>query len=133
MKLLIALFSAGFLVLLSPHVHATNSTPDRQIETLISLSGKQPNKRSGQEFFTSSHGRDWSCASCHSENPTALGRHATTEKPIQPMAPAANSERFTDSAKTEKWFRRDCAAVMGRECTPEEKADVLAWLISLEK
>ena len=43
-----------------------------------------------------------------------------------------NAERFTDAAKSEKWFRRNCNDVVGRECTAAEKADVLAWLLTLE-
>jgi len=37
-----------------------------------------------------------------------------------------------DPAKVEKWFRRNCNDVMGRECTAGEKADVLAWLLTLK-
>ena len=48
------------------------------------------------------------------------------------MAPAANPERFTDAAKSAKWFRRNCNDVLGRECTSAEKADVLAWLVTLK-
>jgi hypothetical protein len=61
------------------------------------------------------------------------GKHATTGKVIAPMAPAFNTERFTDAAKTEKWFRRNCNDVVGRECTPGEKADVITWLLSLKR
>jgi hypothetical protein len=86
----------------------------------------------GQKLFTSRHGRDWSCASCHGAVPTQAGKHASTGKPIGPLAPASNPERFTDAAKTEKWFRRNCNDVMGRECTAAEKADVLAWLMTLK-
>jgi hypothetical protein len=131
MKTTIGLISVCVLLQLSPYAHAGNTTPAKQIETLISLSGKQPNKSSGQELFISSHGRDWSCSSCHTADPTALGKHVKTKKVIEPIAPVANSERFTDTAKTEKWFRSDCGKVLGRECTPEEQADVLAWLFSL--
>jgi hypothetical protein len=60
------------------------------------------------------------------------GKHASTGKPIAAMAPAFNAERFTDPAKTEKWFRRNCNDVIGRECSAGEKADVLAWLLSLK-
>ena len=60
------------------------------------------------------------------------GRHAVTGKVIGTMAPAVNPERFTDPAKTEKWFRRNCNDVMGRECTAAEKADVLSWLRTLK-
>ncbi len=86
----------------------------------------------GQRFFNQTHGREWSCASCHGAVPTQGGRHAVTGKAIAPLAPAFNPERFSDAAKTEKWFRRNCQDVLGRECTPAEKADVKAWLFSLK-
>jgi hypothetical protein len=78
------------------------------------------------------HGREWSCASCHGAVPVQGGKHAATGKPIGAMAPAFNSDRFTDAAKTEKWFRRNCNDVAGRECTAAEKADVLGWLLTLK-
>ncbi|MFO1217190.1 MAG: DUF1924 domain-containing protein [Burkholderiaceae bacterium] len=86
----------------------------------------------GQAFFNATHGRQWSCASCHGSAPVGTGKHASTGKPIGALAPAANAERFTDPAKVEKWFRRNCNDVLGRECAPAEKADVLAWLMSLK-
>ena len=82
----------------------------------------------GQRFFLSKHGSDWSCASCHTSDPTRSGKHDVTGRAIQPMAPAANPKRFTDAAKAEKWFRRNCRDVVGRECSALEKGDVLAWL-----
>ena len=85
----------------------------------------------GQQLFTSPHGREWSCASCHGATPTQAGRHASTGKAIAALAPAVNPGRFTDAAKTEKWFRRNCNDVVGRECSAAEKADVLAWLTTL--
>ena len=86
----------------------------------------------GRALFTTRHGREWSCSSCHGAIPTGTGRHAATGKAISPLAPAFNAERFTDSARVEKWFRRNCNDVMGRECTSAEKADVLAWLLTLK-
>lgn len=86
----------------------------------------------GQRLFTSQHGREWSCASCHGATPTQTCKHASTGKPISALAPAFNPERFTDAAKTEKWFRRNCNDVVGRECSAAEKADVLAWLMTLK-
>ena len=86
----------------------------------------------GRRFFTTAHGNDWRCASCHTDTPTAEGRHAVTGRALRPLAPAANPMRFTDAAKVEKWFRRNCSDVLGRECTAAEKADVLAWLMGLK-
>ena len=86
----------------------------------------------GQQLFTSRHGREWSCSSCHGAVPTQAGRHASPGKPFAPVAPAFNPERFVDAAKTEKWLRRNCNDVMGRECSPAEKADVISWLRALK-
>ena len=85
----------------------------------------------GQQFFNSTHGNDWSCSSCHTSNPRQPGKHASTGKEIAPMAPAANPARFTNAAKVNKWFRRNCKDVLGRVCTAQEKGDVLAYLMSL--
>lgn len=85
----------------------------------------------GERFFRVRHGHDWSCSSCHTDHPAGAGRHAVTGRAIEPLAPAVNSSRFTRPAKVEKWFRRNCNDVIGRECTAAEKADVLAWLMTL--
>lgn len=84
----------------------------------------------GRRFFRTTHGNDWSCASCHTPDPTATGKHAVTGRALRPLAPSANPARFADAAKTEKWFRRNCRDVLDRECSAAEKADVIAWLAS---
>lgn len=84
----------------------------------------------GQRFFTARHGAEWSCSSCHTDTPAQPGRHAKTAKAIEPLAPAANPRRFTDTAKVDKWFKRNCGDVLGRACTAQEKGDVLTWLTS---
>ena len=86
----------------------------------------------GEAFLKSAHGGDWSCASCHTQSPVAAGRHAVTGKAIAPLAPAASPARFTDPAKVEKWFTRNCNDVLKRTCTAAEKGDVLAYLMSLK-
>ena len=90
-----------------------------------------PSAARGEQFFNTPHGAEWSCASCHGAPPAAAGKHAKTGKAIAPLAPAANPERFTDAAKVDKWFRRNCNDVLARECTAAEKADVLAYLLKL--
>jgi hypothetical protein len=86
----------------------------------------------GEAFFKSAHGAEWSCASCHTANPLAAGKHAKTGKTIAPLAPGANPQRFTDPASVDKWFRRNCNDVLGRACTAQEKGDVLQYLMSLK-
>jgi hypothetical protein len=108
------------------------TTPTEQLAVFAAQSGQPPQISKGQAFFNNKHGTEWSCASCHTSSPKGEGKHAKTEKRISPLAPAFNPDRFTDSAKTEKWFRRNCNDVVARECSASEKADVLAWLISLK-
>ena len=72
-----------------------------------------------------------SCVSCHGKSAQEQGKHIRTNKPIKPMAPSINSKRFTDQAKVDKWFLRNCKWTMGRECTAQEKGDILAYLKSL--
>ena len=112
---------------------ARAGTPQEQLSALSAQAGRSPNGAQGQQFFNAKHGREWSCASCHNAQPTGEGKHANTGKSISALAPAFNPERFTDPAKSEKWFRRNCNDVLARECTPAEKADVLAWLMSLKR
>ena len=87
----------------------------------------------GKAFFESRHGGEWSCASCHTVNPVAAGRHAKTGKPIAPLAPVGDAERFTRLDKVEKWFRRNCNDVLDRACTAQEKGDILAYLMALSQ
>ncbi len=93
--------------------------------------GFQPSAQRGAEFYARRFGvsaKLASCASCHTDDPAQGGRHVVTDKSIKPLAPTANAERFTDSAKVEKWFRRNCTEVVGRECNAAEKADFIAFL-----
>jgi cytochrome c peroxidase len=114
-----------------PLAHAL--TPAEQLATYTAQAAAPPQAAKGQQLFNAKHGKEWSCATCHGAVPTSEGKHAGTGKPITPLAPAFNPERFADAAKTEKWFRRNCNDVMGRECSAGEKADVLAWLMTLKR
>lgn len=132
MKILSLLLStfAALLGLFSPLAYGV--TPTEQLAGYSALAGSPAQAARGQQFFSTQHGKDWRCSSCHTATPTVDGKHASTGKRIGPLAPAFNPERFTDAAKTEKWFRRNCNDVMGRECTAIEKADVLAWLLTFK-
>ena len=72
-----------------------------------------------------------SCATCHTEDPRRGGRHQRTRKPIDPMAPSANPDRLSDVAEIKKWLKRNCRWTLGRECTAQEKGDLLTYLKSL--
>lgn len=115
---------------LSPLAHGATAADLEAAYT--AQAGAPASAARGQALFTARHGREWSCSSCHGAVPTRAGSHASTGRSITPLAPASNAERFADAAKTEKWFRRNCNDVMGRECSAAEKADVLSWLRTLK-
>ena len=93
--------------------------------------GFAPSAERGQSLFTRKWGASQtmpSCATCHSDQPAAEGKHVVTSKRIAPLSPAVNPERFASSAKVEKWFRRNCQEVVGRECSAAEKADFIQFV-----
>lgn len=125
------------LALLVVATCANAQTPQDTLTGLRQLASEDPGFQGfsavrGEQFFKSTHGNDWGCSTCHTKNPTAPGKHAKTGKVIQPMAPSANPERFTDQAKIDKWFKRNCNDVLDRACTAQEKGDVLTYLMSLK-
>lgn len=85
----------------------------------------------GEALYRTEHpgrnGQAVSCAACHTANPSQAGR-TRVGKRIEPLAPTANPQRFSDAAKVEKWFRRNCQDVLQRECSAQEKGDFIAWL-----
>ena len=85
----------------------------------------------GETLYRTEHpgrnGQAVSCAACHTADPKRAGR-TRVGKRIEPLAPAANPQRFSDAAKVEKWFRRNCQDVLQRECSAQEKGDFIAWL-----
>ena len=72
-----------------------------------------------------------SCTSCHTADVRQSGKHAVTGKEIKPLAPSVISKRLTNPTKIRKWFKRNCEWTRGRECTPQEKGDVLTYLQGL--
>ncbi len=67
------------------------------------------------------------CTACHGNDPRSGGR-TPAGKAIDPMALSAAPARYADPAKVEKWFKRNCNEVLGRECTPQEKGDWLSFM-----
>jgi hypothetical protein len=74
------------------------------------------------------NGEALSCTTCHGTDLRLPGRHNKSGKVIEPMAPSVNKARYTDMEEVEKWFTRNCKQVMKRECTVQEKGDVLRYL-----
>lgn len=116
------------------------ATPDQILDNLVrearqTEAGFTASVARGERFYRARQagGKEAdSCASCHTDNTKAVGKHVKTHKAIEPLAPSANKQRFTDMAQVEKWFRRNCREVLGRVCTPQEKADFTAYVLSVK-
>jgi len=76
----------------------------------------------------SGSGDQRACSSCHTADPRRKGRHVRTGKAIEPLAPSVNPVRLTDRGKLVKWLDRNCRWTLGRECTAQEKGDLLLYL-----
>lgn len=111
---------------------AADTSLGEQLSRWSAAAGAPADAARGKRFFDARHGSEWSCSSCHGMPPTGQGKHASTGKSIAPLAPAFNPKAFTDEAKVDKWFRRNCKDVLSRECSAAEKADVLAYVGSLK-
>lgn len=123
--------AAAILAIVSGHTQA--ATPAELLAGYTAQAGSPASAERGQEFFNKRFGREFeSCAACHGASPIRAGKDMVSEKSIRPLAPAAHAARFTDKNKVEHQFRVNCKDVVGRECTAAEKADVMAWLISLK-
>jgi len=81
-----------------------------------------------RNFTAAPAGEARGCATCHTPDLRQAGKHVKTGKAIEPMAPSVNPQRLTDAVFIEKWFKRNCTWTLGRECTPQEKGDVLTYL-----
>jgi len=112
---------------------ARASNLDDLLQLYQQSAGRPFSAENGKAFWTTKHTPvagepSRSCADCHSANLDNTGKHIRTGKPIKPMAPAVNPERLTDTRKMEKWLLRNCKWVLGRECTAQEKGDVLTFI-----
>jgi len=105
-----------------------NLLQDYATQGVISTDEKQGEQLWQKTFKHDGEFTERSCTSCHTNDLTAAGKHVKTGKVIKPMAPSSNAERFTDSKKVEKWFKRNCLWTMDRECTAQEKANFLSYL-----
>lgn len=86
----------------------------------------------GEQLFRGKHAggkpETPSCTACHTTNLKGPGE-TRAGKRIEPMAASVNPKRYTDPKDVAKWFKRNCGDVLGRECTAQEKGDVLTYLL----
>jgi mono/diheme cytochrome c family protein len=88
-----AIAVAGLLALAAV-MPAHAATPADLLAGYAAQAGKPAAPARGQQLFTTTQGREWSCASCHAAVPSQAGKHASTGKTIGALAPAFNPERL---------------------------------------
>ena len=111
----------------------------------------------GKAFYFAPHrvedGSTLSCASCHHDDPRketfahqdpvpCRACHVIFDRwpngvprmhrQILAFAPSENPERFASDFKAEKWFEYNCGFLLGRDCTPQEKGDLITWLLTVK-
>ena len=115
----------GLALTLVPAV--ASETSDAMLQELSLIATEPFTPSAGLAAWTrDADGR--SCTSCHTDSVFVQGRHERTGKIIEPMAPSVNPDRLTDRKKIDKWFLRNCKWTFDRECTAQEKGDILRWL-----
>ncbi len=85
-------------------------------------------KQLWNQKHTAEDGKIRQCSTCHGNDLSKSGEHVKTKKVIDPMARSVNAERFTKMKKIKKWFKRNCKWTVGRECTNQEKGDLIKYL-----
>ena len=101
----------------------------------IDPASKGASAEDGKAFYNRQitiKGKQVACASCHTANPADTGKNIVTNKPIKPLAPSANPDRFADVDKVEKNFEKHCLDIIARDCTAQEKANFITYLISVK-
>ena len=123
----------GSLLMTCGIAHAQVTNARELLAAYTKQAGGSASAERGEAFFTRKFGRDFdSCAACHGALPLKAGKDLVSEKSIAALAPAVSPQRFTDKAKVEYRFAQNCKDVVGRDCSAQEKADVLSWLVGLK-
>ncbi|NOR51153.1 MAG: DUF1924 domain-containing protein [Gammaproteobacteria bacterium] len=131
MKTTILVAGLMLSVVISPGLYAAGA--DSALDKYRAEGGSNFSATAGEqlwnrEVISTKDNKVRSCDSCHSDNLKQAGKHPKTGKEIKPMAPLVNPARYTKVKKIEKWFKRNCKWTWARECSPQEKGDLLTYL-----
>ena len=131
MKLITLTCLSGILCM-SFNAHAASAV-DTLLQTYQAQGASSPSAQAGEKLWLQSFpgkGGERSCTHCHGQDLKQAGQHVKTKKTIQAMAPSVNPKRLSKEKKIKKWLKRNCKWTLGRECTSQEKTDLLNFLRS---
>lgn len=136
MKTHSALWALGLFLITASPAFAADVVAERLVAYQSEGATDEFSAERGQQMwveqFSQPNGKKpRSCAACHTDDPSVVGKHLRTGKRIEPLAPSVNPERLGNAKDIEKWFKRNCKWTVGRVCTPQEKGDILIYLRDL--
>lgn len=133
------LLIATLLCLVNTNVQADNATNAKELAMKYTVSARlvdesfTPSPSAGKQFYNrivKNEGHEVACASCHTKNPANIGKNIVTKKLIKPLSPVVNAERFTNIDDVEANFSDHCNDIVGSECSAQEKANFIAYLLT---
>ena len=132
-KLLIGFLTTSFLITQVSSVNADEATVNTLMESYQSQGAKSGNALRGEKFWNKTFSgkapfTERSCKSCHTANLKNKGEHVRTGKILESMAPSINKSSLSKVKKVKKWFKRNCKWTTGKECSAQQKADILAFI-----
>ena len=125
--------TVGILLSLSGVAQADQKIVDQLLNGFKKQGAQEANAQLGKDLWSKGfkQNKDGSlrrCSTCHSDDLTKTGKHIRTGKAIKPMSPSVNPKRLTSQKKVKKWLLRNCKWTLGRECSAQEKANIIAYI-----
>jgi len=122
-------------LLMMPSIHAVSADRGLLLKQYIQQGASSFSAESGQKlWFSVNKGEapfsERSCTTCHTQDLKNTGEHVRTNKRIDAMSQSVNPTRLSDTQKVEKWFKRNCKWTFGRECSAQEKGDIITYIQS---
>lgn len=132
-KLLCSFVTTGIFIIHSSYALAENTAIKTLMTSYQSQGVKSGNAKNGEQFWNKTFTAkapftERSCKSCHTANLKNAGKHIRTGKKLKALAPSVNSSSLNKTKKIKKWFKRNCKWTVGRECSVQEKADILTFI-----
>ena len=129
------LFITVMLFTFTMSVYAEEKIVNLLMDNFKSEGAKIGNAKNGEIFWNKTHSgkvpfEQRSCKLCHSANLKDKGEHIKTGKIIKPLSPSVNAKSLNNVKHVNKWFKRNCKWTIGRECSAQEKADILSFINS---
>ena len=133
MKKLLIGFITTLLIIQTSFVRAENNAINILEKSYQNQGAKNGNAQSGEKLWNKTYSgkapfTERSCNSCHTSNLKNNGEHVRTGKTLKPLAPSINPASLSKVKKIKKWFKRNCKWTTGKECSAQDKADILAFI-----